>query len=172
MPTSPDDARRGPQPAFRVVGSRSDATGDSGIEGPDYGDAVEVLVQARGDTARISVEFAADVPEHLGDDEVMGVGVDVFRPGNEGDSDYQVFADGGPEGWFAYLETPEGFVRYPGRFLLAGSRMTWELPWSAVGDLARGEFRAFADWSGPGVAVVNKVSQDWVPDSGRSGFRR
>lgn len=163
-----------PPTTFRVVGDRSDATGDHGLEGPDTADAVRVTIEARDSTARVSVEFAAAVPERLGEEEVMGVGVDLYRPGNEdlGRSDYQVFADGGPEGWFAYLQTPEGFVPYPGRFILAGPRMTWELPWSSLGSLTTGDFRAFVDWSGPGVAVVKKVSQDWVPNSGRAPFRR
>lgn len=169
-----DEDDEDPPATFRVVGGESDAAGDHGLEGPDTADAVRVTIEARDSTARISVQFAAAVPERLGDEEVMGVGVDLYRPGNDdlGRSDYQVFADGGPEGWFAYLQTPEGFVPYPGRFILAGPRMTWELPWSSLGSLTTGDFRAFVDWSGPGVAVVKKVSQDWVPNSGRAPFRR
>lgn len=168
------EADENPPATFRVAGDQSDPTGDHGLEGPDTADAVRVTIEARDGTARVSVEFAAAVPERLGDEEVMGVGVDLYRPGNDdlGRSDYQVFADGGPDGWFAYLQTPEGFVPYPGRFILAGPRMIWELPWSSLGGLDAGAFRAFVDWSGPGVAVVKRVSQDWVPNSGRASFRR
>lgn len=169
-----DEVDEEPPPTFRVIGDQPDVEGDHGLEGPDTADAVRVTIEARDGTARVSVEFAAAVPERLGEEEVMGVGVDLYRPGNDdlGRSDYQVFADGGPEGWFAYLQTPEGFVPYPGRFILAGPRMIWELPWGSLGSLNAGDFRAFVDWSGPGVAVVKKVSQDWVPNSGRAPFRR
>lgn len=161
-----------PESGFRVVGDESDAAGDIGLQGPDHADAVRVVIEADRVTARVTVEFVGEIPERLDEGEVMGVGVDLHRPGSDGDSDYQVFADGGSDGWFAYLQTPDGFVEYPGRFLLAGSRMIWEVPWSSVGNLREGAFRAFADWSAPGVAVLYEASEDRVPDAGRSTFRR
>lgn len=123
-----------------------------------------------GRRARIVVDAGAPFPERLADGEVMGLGVDLFR-GAGSESDYQVFADGSSEGWFAYLQTPRGFVSFPGSFLIGGRRMVFEVPWPALGRIRGDNFSAFLDWSKRAVPL-NQSGQDRAPDSGTSPFRR
>jgi hypothetical protein len=149
----------------RLLGSAADARGDHGVLGPQYADLDEVSIATRGDSAIATVDFVGTLPARLDEGEVMGVGIDIFRS-DAAESDYQLFADGGSDGWFAYLHTPEGFVKYPGSFSIGGSRMVFEVPWSALGGGPKGSFSSFLDWSGPGAVAVSPSSQDFAPDSG------
>jgi hypothetical protein len=154
----------------RVLGSVADARGDHGVLGPQYADLVEVSIATRRESAIATVDFVGTLPARLDEGEVMGVGIDIFRS-DVAESDYQLFADGGPDGWFAYLHTPEGFVKYPGTFSIGQNRMLFEVPWQSLGGFNAGRFSSFVDWSGPGTVAVNASSEDIAPDSGRVGFR-
>ncbi|HEX8003238.1 MAG TPA: hypothetical protein VF519_11135 [Mycobacteriales bacterium] len=169
--SSAPGATAGPGAAYRRVGGIADGTGDTEGRGPGYADLVAVTVEDDGTNARITVVFAADVPARLPADETMGVGVDLFRSATQGESDYQVFADGEPDGWFAYLQTPKGFVRYPGRFGVGGRRLEFVLPWSALGSPAAGRFSAFADWTRD-AEPVKPFSEDHAPSLGNAAYRR
>ena len=154
----------------RSVGSVSDRTGDAGLQTPAYADLTDTHIIEIGTTARVVVDLAADLPGRLPAGEVMGVGVDLYT-GGATESDYQLFADGSSEGWLAYLQGPNGFVRYPGSFLVGGRRMVFELPWSSLGNLRLGRFGAFADWSRR-ATPLNTAGQDHAPDGGTAAFRR
>jgi len=158
------------QAELRVLGTAADARGDHGVLGPQYADLVQVNIASRGEAAIATVDFAGTLPAQLQDGEVMGVGLDIYRNG-AAESDYQLFADGGSDGWFAYLHTPEGLVKYPGSFSIGGDRMVFEVPWSALGGRPDGSFSSFLDWSGPGAVAVSPASQDFAPDSGTVKFR-
>ena len=157
-------------PAFRVVGSASDGPGDAGLQAPGYADLLGVSLAEQGTTAIVTVDLAGTVPQKLANGEVMGIGVDLYLSGG-GESDYQLFADGGSEGWFAYLQGPSGFVDYPGAFRLAGTRIVFEVPWSSLGAPTQGSFSSFVDWSQK-ATPINKVGQDQAPNSGTAGFSR
>lgn len=123
-----------------------------------------------GVNARIIVDMKGVIPNTLPSDEVVGVGVNLYKDNSQRESDFQVFVDGGPDGWFAYLDTPNGFIDYPGTFQLGQARMVFELPWASVGDLKGSGFAAFADWSRS--ALVPEASEDHAPDRGHSSFSR
>jgi len=154
----------------RTLAGVTDASGDAGLQAPDHADLAAVTVIDTGRRARIVVDAMAPFPNRLADGEVMGLGVDLFR-GAGTESDYQVFADGSSEGWFAYLQTPQGFVSFPGSFLIGGRRMVFEVPWQALGRIRAGRVSAFLDWSKRAVPL-NQVGQDRAPDSGTSPFQR
>ena len=147
-----------------------DGAGDSGHD-TAYADAVRLTVVETDDRAVVTVDVAGGIPDPLPPDEVMGVGVDLFL-GTSNESDYQLFADGSDDGWFAYLHTPDGIAGFPGTFRLGGQRMVFEIPWSAVGNPTSGRISAFADWSRSGGAALNPFSEDFVPDSGTRSFSR
>lgn len=150
----------------------ADPSGDQGADGPAYADEVGLLIESSsaGTSMTIRVTMAAAVPAQLASGEVMGVGIDLYRPG-QSESDYQVFADGESSGWTAYLQTPQGFVAYPGSFTLAGSTLTFTVPWSAVGDMRTGETSSFADWSRK-TLLKTIAASDKAPDSSRAPFHR
>jgi hypothetical protein len=168
---TPGGATLRPGPPFRQVGSAPDGTNDAEGAAPAYGDLVGVTVEDDGTNARVTVTFRGDVPARLAADETMGVGVDFFRSGTQVESDYQLFADGEPDGWFAYLQTPKGFVRFPGRFGVGGRRLEFTVPWSSIGSPSSGRFSAFADWTRKGTAV-NSYSEDHAPNLGTAPFTR
>lgn len=156
--------------AFRIVGSIEDPAGDQGLEGPDHADIRRVTVEDDGRRARIRVEVAATLPTPPDDPEVIGLGVDLLEQ-DSGESAYQLFADGGSDGWFAYLQTPEGFVEYPGQFRVGGAVVEFVIPWEAIGSPTRGPFSGFLDWSRE-RPVANAAASDRAPDSGDASFDR
>lgn len=114
--------------------------------------------------------MTAELPPALEDGEVIGLGVDVFLEGGD-DSDYQLFADGGSDGWHAYFQTPRGFVAFPGSFAIGGRRIEFVVPWGSMGTPPRGEVRVFLDWS-RARPVLNAAGSDYAPDRGRRAWAR
>lgn len=169
-------ARPVPAPAgegpYSPVGSLTDLRGDHGNEGPTYADVVGVLLEDDGTRLRATVRMGGTVPVDPAPDETFGIGVDLYDRSGELESDYQLFADGGVDGWFAYLSTPQGFVRYPGRFSLAGDQLVFTVPWSSVGGRKDGWTKAFSDWSGTGGGTLggNATSNDRAPLASSSGY--
>jgi hypothetical protein len=126
----------------------ADAHGDHG-DGPPYADLVSLTLEDDGTSLRIGIELAGTVPGRLADGEVQGVGVDLFRT-REDESDFQVFLDGGSDGWRGYLQTPRGFVRYPGTLSVDGRMLVTVIPWASLGGRSGAQASAFADWSDDG----------------------
>jgi hypothetical protein len=133
---------------WSALASIDDPVGDQGL-GPGYADLSGVRFAERDGRLAISVTVASDVPATLADREVQGVGIDVFRSSTS-ESDYQVFLDGGRHGWRAFLQTPDGFVAFPGSFGLDGRTFSVSLPWSAIGGRQQAQVSVFADWSAAG----------------------
>lgn len=169
--TEPSPDQASPSRTFRTVGSLTDARSDHGVEGPAYADVTAVTIEDDGASARLVVDMVGDIPLRLGSGEVMGVGVDLWSDPSEPESDYQLFADGGEDGWLAYLHTPRGFADFPGEFLVGGRRLVFEVAWDDLGALTSGAFATFVDWSQRRPAL-NAVSQDHAPDDGATPFDR
>lgn len=155
---------------FHVVGRQGDPAGDVGLTAPPYVDLTAITIEDDGITARIVVDMRGDIPASTASDEVVGVGVNLYATPSASESDYQLFADGEPDGWFAYLTTPKGLVDFPGTFRLGGNRMVFELPWKSLGDISGTSFDAFADWTKG--AADSQTSADRAPDKGRTTFAR
>ena len=148
---------------YAVRARQADATGDHGEGAPARADAVAVIIESTDDYLRVTMELAGQPASALAENEVAGVGVDFFENALALESDYQLFADGRDEGWTAYLETPEGRVRYSGTLTLDRNRLVWELPWSALGGKRNLFVSGFSDWSdGTGA-----FGEDFIPDAGK-----
>lgn len=145
-----------------------DADGDAGLQTPGYADLVTATVLGTGSGLRVTVDMTADIPTSLEQGEVQGVGIDLFRS-NPDESDYQVFLDGGSDGWRAYLQTPDGFVDYPGSFAIGGRRLAVEVPWSSVGGERGADVGVFSDWSAE-ATPLNRSGSDRAPDRGTTRF--
>jgi hypothetical protein len=171
---SPGGGQSGPAAPYRSVTTLNDLRGDADPSAPGYADLTNVGIEDDGTHARITVTVAGTLPTTTATDEVMGIGVDLYRQGNTGrESDYQLFADGEPTGWYAYLQTPKGFVRYPGQFALGGGRLVFTVPWSAIGAPRSGRFSAFVDWTRRSSSVTgNQGSNDYAPALGTSAYSR
>lgn len=156
--------------AWKTVLRLSDASGDFGLTGgPDYADLTGLRIDDDGGRVRLTVSVAGAVRERLDDGEVVGIGIDIYRSSRQ-ESDYQVFLDGGSHGWRAFLQTPRGFVRFPGTFAIDGGRsMIVEIPWSDLGGRKSGRVAAFADWSN-GSGALSSTSHDGIPDAGARRF--
>lgn len=147
---------------FTVIASLSDPAGDLGPGIPSSADLVRVTIGDDGTRARIIIDVAGSLPARTGRAEVEGIGVDLYRDSG----DYQLFASGETTGWFGYLYTPQGFVRYEGGFELEQERVIFTVPWTAIGGRGSGEFGVFLEWTGP----RDRYSQDLAPESGRAVF--
>jgi hypothetical protein len=140
--------------SWRELVSLEDPVADHG-EGPRYADLARLDFRERGDRLSLTVTLAGVVPAALADREVQGVGIDLFRSSSD-ESDYQVFLDGGRHGWRAFLQTPGGFVDFPGTFAVDGRTLSIVVPWSAVGGRDGADVSAFVDWS----SGVDRLSTD------------
>jgi hypothetical protein len=166
--SAPGGPAEGP---YHSIGTATDVRGDAGAGTPPYADLVAVTVEDDGTRARVTVRFAGAVPSTLPRDETAGVGVDLYQTAAQTESDYQLFADGEPDGWYAYLQTPKGFVKYPGRFGVGGDRLVFTVPWSALGSPSSGTFTAFADWTRD-TSPTNLSGQDHAPALGKASYTR
>jgi hypothetical protein len=138
-------ATGGSRASWQPVLLAADGRGDHG-SGPGYADLVSLTIEDDGSSLRLSVEVGGVLPARLAGGEVQGVGIDLFRSRSD-ESDFQVFLDGGADGWHGYLQTPRGFVRYPGDVRIDGRMLVTELPWSSLGGRSEAQVSAFADWS-------------------------
>jgi len=164
-----------PAPAapFSPFLTMPDASGDAGLGAPAYADLHSVTLADNGTSLRVTVVMNGALPTATATGESMGIGVDLYRPAAGRESDYQLFADGESDGWFAYLDTPKGFVHYPGTFALGGSTLVFTVPWSSVGNPTNGRTSAFADWTRRSSAATgNPSSNDYVPTLGTTNYSR
>jgi len=158
---------------FHVIATLSDPRHDVGLEGPPNADLRSVTLADNGSTLRVTITVDAALPGKAADGETFGIGVDLYHRGSGRESDYQLFADGEPDGWFAYLDTPRGFVQYPGTFGLGGNRIVFTVPWSSVGHPSEGRFSAFVDWTRRSSGITgNKASNDYAPTVGTKAYSR
>jgi hypothetical protein len=134
-----------------------DPAADHG-DGPAYADLSRIALHESGGELAVTLTLAGTVPARLAVREVQGVGVDLFRS-RSGESDYQVFLDGGRRGWRAFLQTPDGFVDFPGSFTVRGRALRVVVPWSSLGGRAEAEVSVFSDWS----SGVGRLSADGTP---------
>lgn len=152
----PPSATTRPPGGTELVGLK-DATADHG-NGPAYADLTLVTFSEQDGELATSIDFAGVVPGRLADREVQGVGIDFYRSSSD-ESDYQIFLDGGSHGWRAFLQTPDGFVDFPGTFSVRGRSFDVVVPWSAVGGREDAEVGVFTDWS----SGVGRLSTDGTP---------
>jgi len=145
---------------WTALAADSDEAGDHG-DGPAYADLTHLDLAGTDQQLRIDVEVAGTVLGALADREVEGVGIDLFRS-DDVESDYQVFLDGGAHGWRAFLQTPDGFVKFPGTFAVTGRHLVVTLPWSAVGGREDADVSAFIDWSS-GTRRLSTDGTDKLP---------
>ncbi|HMC51314.1 MAG TPA: hypothetical protein VKI64_01050 [Acidimicrobiales bacterium] len=148
-----------------MLSTINDPAGDQGPDGPAYADLRTIRLYSVGSQVRVTVALGSALPARLPRDEVMGIGVDFFA-GQTGESDYQLFAEGGPDGWYAYLQTPSGFVRYPGTFELGAGGLVFTVPASSLAALHDRRWSVFLDWS-KSAAVTSSAAADHAPDQGR-----
>lgn len=149
---------------YRTVATSSDPRGDHGAQGPAYADLVTLRVDRGTRTMRFVVDVAGDLPAALAAGEVQGVGVDLFR-GLGLESAYQVFVDGGSDGWRAFFQRGTEFVAYPGTFRLGGGRLELVVSLDAFTEGAPERVSAFADWSHRTDAGTRN-SEDLLPELG------
>ena len=162
-----------PAAPFHDFTSLTDPAGDAGPGAPAYVDLRAVTLADNGTSLQVTVVVNGAIPRTTDPADTVGIGVDLYPPGTGRESDYQLFADGEPDGWFAYLDTPRGFVRYPGSFTNTGDRLVFTVPLSAVGSPHRGRVSAFADWSRKASGVTgNKSSNDFTPTLGTTSYSR
>jgi hypothetical protein len=132
---------------------------------------VRVEIADNGDYARFTVTMAGALPDRVPAGQTYGVGVDLFRTITQVESDYQLFLDGGSDGWFAYLSNGKRYVHYPGTLGIGGTRIVFTVPWSSLGDRTSGRFSAFADWAKERTGD-NEFSEDHAPDLGSAAYSR
>jgi hypothetical protein len=142
-------------PSVRLA-QLQDPRGDHG-NGPGYADLTGVDFRGDQSTLTVTITVDAAIPAHLDRGEVQGVGIDLFRSSSD-ESDYQVFLDGGRDGWTAYLQGPDGFVEYPGGFGVADHAFVVRLPWTAVGGRRDADVSLFVDWSSGSGGTSNDTT--------------
>ena len=165
MPPSPEG------PPFREIAELTDGRGDVEGAGPPWADLTRIEIADNGADARFTITMAGALPDRVPAGQTFGVGVDLFRTLTQVESDYQLFLDGGSDGWFAYLSSGKSYVRYPGTLGIGEARIVFTVPWSSIGDRSSGRFSAFADWA-KARAGDNEFSEDHAPGLGHAEYQR
>ena len=162
-PRTPSSSR--PDASWAELVSLDDPAADHG-NGPGYADLAAVAFAEREDLLGVSVTMGSVVPGALADREVQGVGIDLFRSSSD-ESDDQLFLDGGHHGWRAFLQTPDGFVDFPGTFAVEGRTLHVVVPWHSVGGREDAEVSVFVDWaSGVGRLSTDGTTRVDLPAGG------
>ncbi|MBK5306611.1 MAG: hypothetical protein JJD92_08005 [Frankiaceae bacterium] len=169
--TAQPAATGAPAAPYKTIVVVDDRGGDAGRDGPPYADLRRITIDDNGSSARVTVSLAGRLPTRAADGEAIGIGVHFYRTVSQFESDYQLFADGGPDGWFAYLHTPKGFVRYPGTFELTGDGLRFTVPWSSLANRTEGTFSAFDDWT-QRRTTGNAAANDRAPLLGNTSYAR
>ncbi|HEX9775589.1 MAG TPA: hypothetical protein VGB83_08410 [Actinomycetota bacterium] len=169
-PTGTAGGGPAPNPPFHTIATFDDPRGDHGTAVPAYADLARVQLRDNGIDARAIVTVGDDVPNPMPAGEQMAIGVDLYRR-NGAESDYQVLAIGTTDGWLAYFTTPDGIVKYPGTFAIQGGTLTFQVPWSRLGNMTGRRYSAFLDWDRE-QPVVNRVGEDRAPRTGTEPFSR
>lgn len=171
--STPSGGGATPTAPFTTFLTMPDGARDAGLGAPAYADLRSVTLADNGASLRVTVEMNGALPPTTATGESMGIGVDLYRAAAKRESDYQLFADGESDGWFAYLDTPKGFVHFPGTFALGGARLVFTVPWSSVGNPQTGRTSGFADWTQRSSAATgNPSSNDYVPTLGTTNYSR
>lgn len=136
---------RRPDSSWSALADIEDSAADHGA-GPGHADVTRVELTENDGMLAASVTVDSVVPGALAGREVEGLGVDLFRSSSE-ESDYQLFLDGGSDGWRAFLQTPRGFVDFPGYFGVEGRTFYVWVPWDSLGGRRQADVSAFVDWS-------------------------
>jgi len=175
-PSGPAPGRTNPPAStapFSTFLTMPDTANDAGLGAPAYADLRSVTLADNGSSLRVTVEMNGTLPPAAASGESIGIGVDLYRAATKRESDYQLFADGESDGWFAYLDTPRGFVHFPGTFALGGRTLVFTIPWASVGNPQTGRTSAFADWTQHSSAATgNPSSNDYVPTLGTTSYSR
>lgn len=153
----------------RRLALQHDAAADAGLQAPAYVDLVGVELVDLGGVLRATVTVAGPIPRALEESQAAGIGLDLFA-GAGRESDYQIFLEGAADGWFAYLEGPNGLMQFAGTFELDADRFVVEVPWKSLGNQRAGELSVFADWSSARLTLAVS-SEDHAPDDGRVSYR-
>ena len=169
--SAPQAPGASPAAPYRQIAVLDDVSGDSGLGTPPYADLRRLTLADNGPSARVTVDLGGRLPAKAAVGEAIGIGVDLYRTAGQREGDYQLFADGGPDGWFAYLHSPKGFVRYPGTFALTANGLVFTVPWRSLGGTAQGRFSAFADWTRRGT-TGNDAGNDRAPLLGNTAYAR
>jgi hypothetical protein len=153
------------------VASVSDPANDEEGAGPPWADLVGVSISDNGENARFTITMAGVLPGRVPDGQTFGAGVDLFRTLTQVESDYQLFIDGGSDGWFAYLSSGKKYVRYPGTLGIGAEQIVFTVPWSSIGNRTSGRYSAFVDWSRARTGD-NEFSEDHAPALGTASYAR
>ena len=132
---------------------------------------MRMTIESNGTSARVTVSVNAKLPNPMPSGEEEAIGVDFYRAPTQAESDYQLYASGDDTGWVAFLDTPKGFVQYPGTFQIGGSSVVFTVPWSSLGGSHSGYASVFMDWDRQ-VLALNPTAEDHLPDNhGKVAYR-
>lgn len=149
----------------RGYAARGDADSDAESHGdvPLYAEITRATVEGLGQNVRLTMTFAANVPQAMPDNNTFfNAG---FRFDGPEDDDPYVYADADDQGWKP--STKSG--NYPGSFSVTGPKIVFELPWSALGGARSFKWYGNDSWVNSGL-VTTSYSFDEVPNIERANY--
>jgi hypothetical protein len=133
---------------------------------PQYAEALEASIEGLGKNFRITLTYAADMPQQMPDKNTfMVVATAMVR--NE-DESYAFGARATQSGWEAYAgskkqQSSDRPPKFPGTFEVSGSRIVMTIPWTYVGGAKRFQWFTNSTWFSR-VANQAQYSYDPIPN--------
>ncbi|MEA2497788.1 MAG: hypothetical protein QOH26_193, partial [Actinomycetota bacterium] len=116
------------------------------------------------DEVKLTLTLAADVPDAMPDGNTfMAVG---FRFDGKGDDEPYVYADADDGGW---VPGTSGADTYPGTFSVEGRKITFVVPWAALGGAQKFKWYANDSWVQSGL-VTTSYAFDEAPNFERAHY--
>lgn len=170
--SNPGTAGNSPQAVSRVGRSSVvDAMGDAEGQGqvPAWVDLTGGMLVDSGPALKAMASFAAALPARMPDNRTVATnGIQLLLPK---DKKAYLYAEGGPQGWKAYLVRNKTSALPPGAFSLNGTEMHWSVPWAELGNPTRIDWGLHLSWTRTTLLKVD-YAFDSAPDSGMERLRR
>ncbi|MEA2460399.1 MAG: hypothetical protein QOH90_576, partial [Actinomycetota bacterium] len=142
----------------------SDSDAEKHGDTPSYIEIVRASVRGIGEKVQLTLTLAGAVPTEMPDENTFySVGFHFGRGG--GDGPY-VYADADGGGWAPGVNDSDS---YPGEFSVSGTKITFNLPWSALGGAQRFKWYANNSWTHSGL-VDTSYSFDEAPNFERASY--
>lgn len=111
---------------------------------PAYTELTRASIQGLGDNVRITMRFAADVPNQVTKNEYMVIAMGVT--GRKKDDGIALGATADDQGWKPYAGGKDQRSKFPGTFEVQGNEIVMTIPWSFVNGPRAFEWYSSTGW--------------------------
>ena len=134
---------------------------------PRYTEVAEARIEGLGKRVRLTISYAAAVPERVGKEQYMVVAFGIT--GQKEGEGHGIGAVANEKGWEPYAGAKGENEKFPGSFRISGNEIVFEVPWSYINGPRAFEWYASSGWYGK-IANQTHWAFDGVPNEEAGDF--